>query len=426
MGGSWNKDALLNCKSIGYSGEWIPWKKEGKDIVYQSLFDGLTQAGYETLPYYYDWRQQIASTVPGLAEFVQRKSGPGEKIDIVGHSLGGLIARSYAESVGNQNNLDKLLMVGSAQQGSVIAYPAWSGGEMWVDDVNMRLAYALMQVSCLIRNRWNSVQTVQKSIPSLQNVLPVFEYLKDTNGNPKPVLGMNAQNNWHPAPLSSPYYGITTATLNGTGYNTLQWLEVNSPNRRDQQRGYWTDGKPTGDKTFGDGDGTVLAASSTLPDIPNITLPLDHTALVTAPVGINTIIDFLNGNQFTRQPTISSLRFEQKQAPKRVSALFLAIDRGTMKLTDHNGSSVSDDDGQITIINPKNTQYTLTVIPEIQSKRWPWNITSLKPYTIIVIQLFDDGTTKWKEYKRISLFKTSFKLRFDRVYKPEDILHENK
>ena len=408
MGGSWNRDALLNCKLDNYSGNWGPWTIKNENI-YQPLIDALQTEGYTPLPFWYDWRKQVSNTAFTLDTFIQNNAASGETVDLVGHSLGGLIGRAYLEQAQVNNRLDKLLTVGSAHQGVVIAYPAWSGGALWSNDIRFRLGATLLKAGCMLRYNWSARETINRAFPSMQNVLPTFDYLKDKKtGAMKPVSGMNAQNNWLPTPFASPFFGVTVGTLAGSQSDTLKTLEVIPPNRADLRLGNWLDGKPTNNRTYEGGDGTVLTESSQLAGAQNTVLPLNHGALVNSQTGINAIIAFLSGEPASQQFSPMTM-----QEPGNASALLIVVDGATATITDANGNKTQDSDGQITILDPHDEAYSLTLHP-----RW-W-----KPkYRVIVIQLFDDGTSVWKEYPEKGFFSKYWKLRFDRRTHSNDILN---
>jgi len=417
MGGSWNKDALLNCKSSGYSGNWSPWKIANAD-VYQNLISSLQSEGFIPLPYYYDWRKTAPQTATQLHRFIQHNTDDNEHIDMVGHSFGGLVARAYLESLQTNSQLNNLLTVGSPHQGSVLAYPAWAGGEMWIDDTAIRLGFTIMKVGCSLRKGWSAREMIHNLVLSLQNVLPTFDYLRSPDGAAKPISTMKIKNNWLPTTFSSPYYGATVGTLSGVGYETLSALEVLPPNRTDQRLGNWRDGKPTSNRFYRDGDGTVLLESSQLPDATNLTLSLDHTSLVTSAQGINTIIDFLNGSASPQPLSRMKQNDLQIKPTKSATALLIIVDGARAVLTDKDRNKYEDAEGQITVLEPHPEAYTLTVIPE---KKWWWKNT----YKIVVVQLFEDGSSQWKEYNRHDIFKKHFKLRFDKKYRNDDILRNN-
>ncbi len=418
VGGSWNKDAMMNCKSANYSGSWSPWKISNWD-VYEPLINGLTDAGYEPIPYYYDWRQQVTTSASELEIYIQNTIPNDQTFNLVGHSLGGLVGRAYLEKTKMSSRLNKFMTVGSSHQGSVFAYPAWSGGDIWISDPKFQIGFTLMKALCSSRRNWTPLQAIHNAFPSIQNLLPTFDYLKDSLGILKPESSMVTQNNWLPTnTFNPPFYGVTVGSLSGSGYQTLQTLEVKPPSRIDKRIGNWLDGKPTENKTYSDGDGTVLTESSLLPGAQNTFLSLKHDALIYDQQGVATILNFLNGNDSLRAAAINTNNNGFSIKPSTgISALVIIIDGGRAILTD-NVTSFEDTEGQITLLNPQNNSYKLTVTPDSI-------LRGKAKYKIIVLQLFEDGTSKLKEYERHGLFKKHLRLRFDRAGKNEDILYDD-
>jgi pimeloyl-ACP methyl ester carboxylesterase len=409
VAGSWNYDALYYCKLNGYSGNWTPWRIKTFNIN-EPLLNALTENGYIPVPFYYDWRKPVTDSAPLLASFIQNNVPVGETADLVGHSLGGLVSRAYLSQLQTNSRLEKLLTVGSPHQGSLLAYPAWSGGQV-KGDITWRLAAAILKNRCQKYHNWTPRETIQRALVSVQNTLPTFDFLKDRlTGIMKPVSSMIAKNNWLPNSFNSPFFGVTVGTLSGTGHDTLSMFETNPPSRDDKRLGNWLDGKPTQRQYFDDGDGTVLTQSSQLAGADNRTVSSDHNGLVSQSPGINKIIDFLNG-----APDAAPLAALKNASPviaptENTSALLIIVDGATATLTDKKGNKTSDSDGQITILDPGDDPYTLTVHP----KKWS--------YKVIVAQLFDDGTDVWKEYTNRGIFPRRHILRFDRKHKRGDIL----
>jgi pimeloyl-ACP methyl ester carboxylesterase len=416
-GGSWNKDALLNCKTTGYSGTWLPWKIKNADI-YEPLITAMRAEGYEVLPFYYDWRTHAKDSAKQLGVFADATIPKDQTFDVVAHSFGGIVSRTYIASKKTESRVHSLLTVGTPHQGSVLAYPAWSAGEMWIDDMAIRLGYTMMRVGCAIKHSWSSREMVHNTMPATQNILPIFNYLKSPSGADIPLSQMSAKNNLLPDSFVPPYYGVLVGALSGSGYQTLRTLEVRPPTNADKQRGNWKDGKPTTNRTYADGDGTVLTESSIIPEAANNTLPLDHAGLITEQAGIDAILGFLNTQTFS-SPALSF----RKQSPitvkpaKNTSALLIVADGAHISLTDKDGNVTADEEGQITVIDPHPQPYTLTVTP---LKKWWWQ----KKAKIIVIQLFDDGTSTWKEYTHAGTWHRKWKLRFDAHRKNDDILRD--
>ncbi|MBI1855342.1 MAG: hypothetical protein HYR93_05700, partial [Chloroflexi bacterium] len=104
-------------------------------FVYDNLLNELRFAGYEdgislfTFPY--DWRQRNENSGDELGTaingFLQASSTSGrpyvisDSADIIAHSMGGLISRSYIQS-STQNNVRRLVTLGTPHSGAPMAY----------------------------------------------------------------------------------------------------------------------------------------------------------------------------------------------------------------------------------------------------------------------------------------------------------------
>ena len=135
-------------------------KKIGGRDVYAGIVETLTQMGGYTMvtrpgpappapffPFAYDWRLSCADNAGRLAAFIasiqERYHDPSLKVDIVAHSMGGLVARYYI-LYGGRNVLDeknpvptyagaanvrKLIMLGTPNMGSAGALLALIDGK---------------------------------------------------------------------------------------------------------------------------------------------------------------------------------------------------------------------------------------------------------------------------------------------------------
>jgi pimeloyl-ACP methyl ester carboxylesterase/streptogramin lyase len=398
--GSINMDALRKCDLNDYEGEWGAWP--GSFVVYGRLLIDLYTAGYTPLPFYYDWRKPVTDSAPLLSEFILTKTLPNERVHLVGHSMGGLVGRAYLEEAMETHKIDKLLTVGSPHQGVVDAYPAWSAGEI-PNDIFWRSVTAIMKRYC--GNKWPTMkEIVQNEIPSVQNFLPVFDYLKEAStGQYKPVSTMVAQNNWLPNELfTPPFFQATVGSLVGSGFNTLEAITVRGRTRRDALRGDWEDGRPIHKEFTKEGDKLVLSMSSTIDGAQNTEIDQNHAGLVMSGEGIGEILSFLD-------PGLSPLSIVQPEAaieePK--SALLILGHPARFWLVDPNGKTVKDENGLLFLVNPQKGDYKLSFFPLGLSAE------------ITVIQLLGDGRTLEKDY-RFPYFIPRFKsLRFDPL-KPLD------
>ena len=397
MGASWNADALLNCEDEGYYGNWelSPFAED----IYNPLLQTLAASEHDVIPYYYDWRKDVSHHTQSLSNLIQSQSTDSY---IVGHSMGGLLGRAYLEFTKENSNLDKLMTVGSPHQGAVLAYPAWSAGEVWSDNLLQRIAMtvAIKRCSGLFGN---DRVAVRNHIPSAQNLLPTFNYLFNKNLQQEiAVSSQDAQNNWLPNnDFPSPFYGVQVGTLSGTGFSTLYKLDVKDANKKDLKEGNWMDGDPTKKYHTDLGDGTVRTSSSGLAGaLINRVINKNHSDLVKSSEGINEILDFLD---------ISITPLSATSSTPESALIIMSPDAEVKFELEQESSSATG----------------ISVILSPTSKNYKINVNTIKDEsTIIVAQFLPNDKTLWTEYK---VEKGTYKgiLKFNRSKIEEDILEWN-
>lgn len=111
-------------------------------------FDGLkvtlTNAGFNVITVPWDWRATLdmdkEKTKNAITRFLipaldNAKNPDGDlnidfpKVDVVAHSMGGLLVRSYIQSDGYRNDIRRFVMVGTPNKGSAKTYPMIQGGQ---------------------------------------------------------------------------------------------------------------------------------------------------------------------------------------------------------------------------------------------------------------------------------------------------------
>ncbi len=383
LGGSWNGDAITNCKLDDYSGPWTT--HPFSDSLYGPLISALNESGFTAEPFYYDWRKQMPDTAPQLKEFIDNNIGlvPNEKTYIVGHSLGGLVGSAYLEQEGGQNKAERYMSVGTPHLGALSAYPAWSAGEI---DGNLIWKMMATKVIKYCRDKHPNLsdrEIIRTFFPSVQNLLPTFDYLKNAKtGVVKPVAEMTIQNknNWLPRNFS--FGNIWAKTLSGFGIETPEFYKIKSPSKQDTNEGNWIDGKIVGKEYESlQGDGTVLTTSSMFyPYLPdgNAQISRNHLELVYCQDGINQILLFLSAvTPFSLPiPTLCELPRTALEIIAYPSEFSVTI----------NGKSVKAKDGIVSFINPASGEYKLHLQPKSSS-------------TKIVVAQFFENKTLWKEYQ---------------------------
>lgn len=386
FGGSWNIDALLNCKTSDYNGSWTlsPFAKD----VYKPLLDNLNSANWETKPFYYDWRQDVRVNATNLKEYINTNTSQDEKVNLVGHSMGGLVGRAYLEAESG-GKAKKFLSVGGPNQGSVLAYPIYSGGEVWANDLVEKIAANLYIKHC--------------GIPaSTQNILPTFDYLRNTSTHQiKSVASMSAKNNWQPTNFAAPFWDVKVGAIIGTGFPTLKVIDVVAASRNDIKSGKWIDGKPVGKENTNEGDGTVLSQSAQIPNAINTFINQNHSGIVASTEGISKILEFLGS------PGIADPPYKGPE-----SALVIVGYPGNFWIKDNKGNVRQSEDGVVTYFDPISGSYDLQIVPQTNDT------------LIIVEQILPNDKTLYKEYHLKGTAPKTEEIKFDLKHPSEDILRD--
>ncbi|MBF8174889.1 alpha/beta fold hydrolase [Streptomyces olivaceus] len=110
----------------------------------------------------YDWRQSNEYTARRLARFVEpllehrRREVPGARVVLVGHSMGGLVARYYAECLDDRGLVRRVVTIGTPYLGSVKALTVLANGFSRLGPVRFGLG------------------DLARSLPSVAELLPVY------------------------------------------------------------------------------------------------------------------------------------------------------------------------------------------------------------------------------------------------------------
>lgn len=398
LGASWNLEAFIKCQNTGYTSEWslAPYAES----VYSTILTTLPPYGWIVKPFYYDWRKNVVDNGTTLANYIDANTVSDEKVDFIGHSMGGLVGRSYLEA-SEGGKLEKFLTVGTPHQGSALAYAPWSGGEMWTNNLIEKIALNLYLNHCggVLSNNRNVIQSLA---PSIQNLLPTVPYIRDSRTNMlKSVESMNAKNNYLPTNLIAPFWGVKVGTIAGSGIETLKIIDTINPSRKDIKFGNWLDGFPVGREYTQEGDGTVLTNSSQIDGAINTTIPnTTHRGLVASTEGINSILNFL-GNPGIEDPPYS----------EDESALILIGYPDSFQITDVNDVVTQSKQGMIVIMNPTDATYQLQITPTSEHT------------TFIIEQLLPDNRTFYKEYKFEGTNRIIKFLRFSAKHPTKNLLH---
>lgn len=260
------------------------WRETGKTewvldpvlITYESLWLTLEKNGYvkdETLfAFPYDWRRSNADTAQDFSRRIQEIRNKTQRpfVDVVAHSMGGLVARAYVQSDDYRGDINQVITLGAPNLGSPEAYLKWEGGflfsgfrdsipkyvfESWAEHAGHDSVFDFIR---------------KHPIASIQELLPTYDYLYDgetvrsyPEGYPRNAFleDLNTHN-------TDAWKDVVSRRIVGHGEkNTITGIQVTDADKGEK----WKHGYPDGvdsffaqDKSmkFGSGDETVPIASA--------------------------------------------------------------------------------------------------------------------------------------------------------------------
>ncbi|WP_298817724.1 esterase/lipase family protein [Chloroflexus sp.] len=294
--GSFNLPVLLDWRGPTLNGwSFPPFVDYGK-----YLLQAFTQAGYrrnrDLFVAFYDWRKPVEESARRyLVGWIDRakKAANASKVILIGHSMGGLVARSYIQSPEylSRNDVARLITLGTPHRGSAEAYTAWAGAEPHTDET-LRTVFAVylwyLRHIHPIQTELDKVKTIQTQVPGARDLLPIEDYL--LSGNPpqlKPIASMNNRNLWgeminQSATVTTLTQRVAVTTITGVGFNTLSAILVGPPPADHPLR--YSDGIPLNRIYDAQGDGTVLQRMATVAHANNLPpLAISHGALPDSP-----------------------------------------------------------------------------------------------------------------------------------------------
>jgi len=248
-GASWNTDAMFSNKKVKDS-EWILLPIVGN--MYTPLINGITKSIDRTKDnvYFwpYDWRRPVKDISASLNDFIKAKVYPGQKIVIVGHSLGGLVGRVWSQDHSTDPRLEKVITIGSPQKGALSAYEAWGFGRIGSGKFDIGSIALNILVERQRKSGQNKADAVRVFVPMVKDLLPLYDYAKlfgklQSYKNMETVNTFMEEKNKTISSISNKLVSIV-----GIGSSTKEGLEVGDISIS----GYWKK----------DGDGTVIENSA--------------------------------------------------------------------------------------------------------------------------------------------------------------------
>jgi len=348
---SWNKDAILHNQSVSQS----DWKLASFVKEYKGLINTLKNLGYEEnknlFVFAYDWRKPLLNIVDDFNNYLNNLSINNLQFSIVGHSLGGLVGRIFAQK--NKSQVNRIITVGSPHQGVVQVYKPLEGGEIDRDNTFLWLAEKII----LFLNK-STVEsdrvTIANKFPVAKDLFPTFSFLKDLSGKEIPIENMSVKNSllFSYNQNFSDIFPLFTAIYGEKDKNTPAGFIIEPQNSLDLLLGNYSDGKPK-ESYFDLGDYMVLS-NSARQDTDSEKLNFDHGEIITKKEPIKKILSLLNINFSDEQIVEGQIT---KISP---SLIFLIKSPATMKV-EFNNNTYIENDGIIFIPDAQSGNYYLKV-----------------------------------------------------------------
>ncbi|SNX54341.1 lecithin--cholesterol acyltransferase [Thermoanaerobacterium sp. RBIITD] len=255
------------------------WGFGPASYIYEPFIDNLKTLGYtegkNLFICYYEWWKNIPDCINTLMSKINEakiKNGV-DKVDVICHSMGGLLARSYVQSGFYKNDIDKLIFLATPHYGSANAYYAWEGGAVPPDNdedfINILLRGFLWAIG-KIKGEKNELMIIRNYISSVKDLMPSREYgnyifkypIKSNKIIFKNILYMKEQNDFLNDLNNSidKLYGRVQDiyVFSGNTIYTNKFIQVKESN----DDVLWPDGAAIGVVRDDKGDGTVLKKSA--------------------------------------------------------------------------------------------------------------------------------------------------------------------
>ena len=240
---SWNREAILHNQTVDYSA----WKLLNFIKEYDGLINTFKNIGYQQnvnlFLFPYDWRQSIEKTTNNLNNYLHEKiwnNKPNQKINIVGHSLGGLVGGIFTQK--NKDKVNQIISVGSPHLGVVQVYKPLEAGE--IDRANTFLWLAEKIVLTLNKSAIESDRvTITNKFPVAKELFPTFNFLKDSLGNEISIDNLTIKNSFLTSynQTFSEIFSLFTAIFGEKDNNTSAGYIIEPQNSLDQLLGNYSD-----------------------------------------------------------------------------------------------------------------------------------------------------------------------------------------
>jgi pimeloyl-ACP methyl ester carboxylesterase len=339
--------------------------------------------GVDLFTFPYNWRKSNVETAVLLKQKIDevKEICNCDKVDLVAHSMGGLVARQYIQSDAYQQDVDQLIFLGTPHLGAPKAYLMWEGGEIGpLLPISGTLTEKVLEQEAIEKGYANLFTYIHNEpISSVQELLPVYDYIFDGNtvrqypsNYPTNIFLEDLNNNINQLLDSDVriynFIGETGGqeTLNGIqAVQTAQYTPM-------WQHGYpenYYDSFGNHGLIFGTGDATVPTGSASFVNSNLTTTQYVHSALPAGTEG--------DAYQILTGETAAMFSHKYDSTPKKVLHILMhspadlfVVDPEGKKIGKENGQAINQipdafytgfntDTEYITILNPLGGEYKI-------------------------------------------------------------------
>lgn len=280
LGASWNSKAMVFNDQVD--------DKEWRMTPFVNNYDGLIELlnnnelkkDIDYFVWNYDWRKSLSEIEGKFEEYINSKNlDQNDEVYLVGHSLGGLVARLWASDNLNNYEIKEVVTLGSPHLGSLETYSVWNGAEVLankgISSVAFKILLGLQNKSYLVKD----LPKVRSFAPIMKDLLPVFDYAS-RNEQLLSWQSLDSKNeNLYNKNQNINNLDTRLNLFVGVGYSTPSVLKLGKRTVFDKALGLWPDGQII-NFSSGNGDGTVLKISAQYSFPVSTELNSDHGGIV--------------------------------------------------------------------------------------------------------------------------------------------------
>jgi len=345
---SYNRSALLHNETTVAQHDWYTpdFVKEYNALIH-TLEENKYKINADFFVFNYDWRKKIRDIEVDFDLYINNiLSLTGKnKVNIVGHSLGGVISRFFQER--EPDKVFKNITLASPHLGVPQVYKPVGGGEIEKENSLLWLA----EKSLLLINKKgfeSDKNTINRVFPILSDLLPVYPYLKKGN-NYLDIDSLIIKNNYL---IATPSLSDNTTVFASDYQDTLFGYTLGKRTTLDKMLDLYPDGRPMV-KLFDKGDVVVPFISAGIGQTP-IIVNKGHGEIIYDKSIISQILSILKMN------FDDNLIFQGEGTTLSPSLIFFLKSPAEMKVI-FGQNEYREKDGMIYIENAKKGVYKLEI-----------------------------------------------------------------